>query len=99
MLILPVQRRGDLIAIEDDAAPGRFHVALARPRVARRADGSSRARLVRWTAAESGPAQPVGGRLTLDIDLQPTTQELIAAGFAPDETSPMPWLDATLQLE
>jgi hypothetical protein len=99
MLVLPIQTRGNVIAVADDAAAGRFCVALARPRVARRPDGGSRARLIRWTTTEPGAVQPVGGRLTLDIEVEPTREELAAAGFAPDATSPMPWLQARLRLD
>jgi hypothetical protein len=100
MLVLPILTRGDLIVIEDDAARDRVHVALARPRVARRPDGSSRVRLVRWTTTSGGTtATAVGGRLTLDVDLQPTPAELAAAGLTARETLPMPWLDAKVRLE
>ena len=101
MLNLPAQTRGDIIALPDDAAPGRFRVALARPRVARRADGSPRIRLVRWTTADAAATgeAAVGGRLTLDVELQPSPAELTAASFAPADTLPMPWLDAKVRLD
>ena len=99
MLILPIHIRGNVIAIADDAAPGRVCVALARPRAARRADGSSRVRF-RALGGNGLPDPlnpPAGGyaghRHAADAG------RLIAAGLAPQETSPMPWLQARLRLE
>jgi hypothetical protein len=101
MLILPIHTRGDVIALQDDAVATGFRVALARPRLARRTDGSLRIRLVRWTPADAAAAREatVGGRLTLDVELQPSPAELTAAGFAPADTLPMPWLDAKVRLD
>src|SRR5262245_36383462 len=100
MLVLPFRPAAGLVAIDDDSAPERVYVALARPRVARRPDGSSRARLVRWTR-QSGPAGPseVGARLTMDVDIQPTPDEIAAAGLAGRDVRALPWIDASIRLE
>src|SRR5262245_9596470 len=101
MLVLPIKPYGDVFALDDDAAPGRMHVALARPRLVKRADGSSSARLVRWTSTEraAGVGQVTGARLSVDIDLQPTAADLQAAGLGGSDARPMPWLDATVRLD
>lgn len=98
MLSLPIRSLGALFAIDDDAAPQRAAVALARPRLARDPDGAPRCRLVRWTAA-SGSDAVVGARLTLEAELQPTAEELAAAGLAEREVVAMPWLDARVRLD
>ncbi|MBL8526909.1 MAG: hypothetical protein JNL68_04440 [Burkholderiales bacterium] len=100
MLALPILTPSGLIAIDDDSIPDRVYVALARPRVARRSDGSSRVRLVRWTR-QSGSADPaaVGARLTLDVEIQPTADEIAAAGLAGRDVQPLPWADASVRLE
>jgi hypothetical protein len=99
LLILPIQTHGDVLAFEDDAAAGRLCVALARPRLARRADGSSAARLVRWTTQSAGIGTATGGRLTLDVNVDPSADDLAAAGLAGRDTHPLPWLDAKIRLE
>ena len=101
MLVLPIAPHGDVFALEDDAAPGRMHVALARPRLVERTDGSSSARLVRWTSTEraAGVGQVTGARLSVDIDLQPTAADLQAAGLGGRDARPMPWLDAAVRLD
>ena len=100
MLALPIRTQSGLIAIDDDSAPDRIYVALSRPRVARRADGSPRLRLVRWTR-QSTAADPaaVGARLTLDVEIQPTADEIAAAGLAGRDVQPLPWADASVRLE
>ena len=98
MLSLPIRNLASLLVIDDDALPSRAYVALARPRVARAADGSAQLRLVRWASA-SGDAAGVGARLTLDAELQPGADELAAAGLAGREVLPLPWLDARVRLD
>ena len=100
MLALPIRSTDGLIAIADDSAPDRVYVALARPRAARRADGSSRVRLVRW-ARQSGSTDPStsGARLTLDVEIQPTADEIAAAGLAGRDVRPLAWTDASVRLE
>jgi hypothetical protein len=101
MLVLPIETRGPLFTLRDEAAPERVHAALARPRVVTRADGSSSVRLLRWMAAQGGGGvgQVTGARLTLDIDLHPAPADLAAAGLTGLDVRPMPWIDATVRLD
>lgn len=100
MLALPIRTLSGLIAIDDDSAPNRVCVARSRPRVARRPDGTARVRLLRWTR-QSGAADAVaaGARLTLDVEIQPTADEIAAAGLGGREVQPLPWIDASIRLE
>src|SRR5262245_367848 len=99
MLILPAHKRGGLLILNDDTVPDRVCVGLERPRVARKPDGSSRLRLVRWTTTDATKTPAVGGRLTLDVEIFPAANEIAAAGFDPRTVSPLPWLDAKVRLE
>ena len=98
MLTLPTRTLGDLVLFDDPDA-GTSHVALARPRVARRSDGSSQLRLLRWARTAGLDATTPGGRLTLDLDVMPSAAELAAAGLSARATLPLPWLDAMVRLE
>ena len=98
MLVLPVQSAGEVIALRDDALADRVYVALSRPQVARGIDGQPRFRLLRW-AAQTDNARTVGGRLSLDVNLQPSAAQLSAAGLGERTPMPLPWLDATVRLE
>lgn len=98
MLSLPIKRLASLITIDDDALPSRVYAALARPRVARAADGGARLRLLRWTAA-AGDAAVTGARLSLEAELHPTAEDIAAAGLAGREVLPLPWLDARVRLD
>jgi hypothetical protein len=101
MLVLPVETRGGLFTIKDDAVPGRVHAALVRPRLVTRADGSSSVRLLRWMTAQGGAGvgQITGARLALDIDLQPSAADLAEAGLTGVDVQPMPWIDAAARLD
>lgn len=100
MLVLPIRNLADLVALDDDAAPDRVYVALARPRVARRADGSPRFQLVRWVAqSETTDAPEAGARLTLDVETAPDAHELQAAGLGSRQVFLFPWLDAIVRLD
>jgi hypothetical protein len=98
MLSLPIRTRGELLTAGDDAAADTLYVALSRPRVARRPDGTPRLRLLRWTAATGAGAAPAGGRLTLDVETFPSAGEIAAAGL-PSAARPFPWLDAAVRLD
>ena len=100
MLVLPIETHGDVLLLEDDISPDVAYVALTRPRVARRPDGSSAIRLARWMTTEvAGPGQITGGRLTVDIDVQPTADDLRDAGLAGRDARPLPWLDASIRID
>jgi len=101
MLTLPVESRGDLLVVHDDAAPGRVCVTLARPRVTNRADGNTSVRLLRWmsTQASAGVGQITGARLSVDVDLAPGATDLASAGLGGADLQPMPWLDAKVRLD
>ena len=101
MLSLPVESRGDLLVVHDDAAPGRVCVTLARPRVTNRADGNTSVRLLRWmsTQASAGVGQITGARLSVDVDLAPGASDLASAGLGGADVQPMPWLDAKVRLD
>lgn len=100
MLTLPVNNRGSLIAISDDTIPNRVVVASAKPRLARRPDGSPLLRLDRWVlpTGSSSAAPVTGGRLNLTIDLEPLASEVSAANLGTVVIEPIPWLDATIEL-
>lgn len=100
MLVLPIRNLADLVALDDDAAPDRVYVALARPRVARRADGSPRFQLVRWVAqSETTDAREAGARLTLDVETAPDAREIQAADLGSRQVFLFPWLDAIVRLD
>jgi len=101
MLTLPVESRGDLLVVHDDAAPGRVYVTLARPRVTNRADGNTSVRLLRWipTQASAGVGQITGARLSVDVDLTPGATDLASASLGGADVQPMPWLDAKVRLD
>jgi len=101
MLTLPVESRGDLLVVHDDAAPGRVCVTLARPRVTNRADGNTSVRLLRWipTQASAGVGQITGARLSVDVDLTPGATDLASASLGGADVQPMPWLDAKVRLD
>lgn len=98
MLVLPIHRRGEILAMDDDLAPGEPCVALARPRLSRDPQGAPRLRLVRWTLDE-GAADATGARLSLDVNITPDAAELAAAGLTERTSHPFPWLDASVRLE
>jgi hypothetical protein len=101
MLTLPVESRGDLLVVHDDAAPDRVCVTLARPRVTNRADGNTSVRLLRWipTQASAGVGQITGARLSVDVDLTPGATDLASASLGGADVQPMPWLDAKVRLD
>jgi hypothetical protein len=100
VLILPVRSLAGVLAIDDDNVPERVYVTVARPRVARREDGTSRLRLIRWAPTTGRAESPaIGGRLTLDIDVSPTAEEIAAASLSSRTVLPMPWLDGRIRLE
>ena len=100
MLVLPVNTKGPLIALADDAAPGRFAAASSRPRLARRADGTPLLQLDRWapSSGSSSPAPALGGRLNLTVDAAPLPAEVAASGLAAASIEPISWLDASIEL-
>jgi len=98
MLVLPMQSAGDLVTLGDDAFPDQVYVSLSRPQVARDAEGRPRLRLLRWVAS-SDQTRETGGRLSLDVNLAPTTAQMAAAGIGPRKALPLPWLDARVRLD
>lgn len=99
MLVLPIQLHGEILAIDDDAAPGELCVALARPRLSRDPQGAARLHLVRWTLDAGATAETTGARLSLDVNITPSAADLAAAGLAGRTAHPLPWLDAIVRLD
>lgn len=98
MLTLPIQRHGELIAFADDALPQRLHVALARPRVARDAEGRAKLKLLRWADARGGSAS-AAARLYAEVELAPSPAELAAAGLGGRDCQPLAWRSARVLLD
>jgi hypothetical protein len=99
MLNLPVNTIGPLLTLADDAAPGRYAAASARPRLARQPDGKPALQLRRWIPSSgSSGAAPGFARLTLTVQVSPLAQEVSAAGLSADAVRPMPWVDAAIEL-
>jgi hypothetical protein len=96
MLTLPARSLGALVVMPDHADPTRSYVALARPRLSTGSPERPSLRLVAWTATLPPRAgeREVGGHLFLEVEVEPGPAELAAAGLAPAQAQPMPWIEA-----
>lgn len=101
MLTLPFRTMGALLVADDDTDPKRRWACAAVPRIARRADGTPRARLSTFTRAGEVASTDTrtAGRLSVDVDVRPTPEAIVAAGLDPAYVLPLPWLDAELEVQ
>lgn len=97
MLTPPLNKRGQLIALMDDADPKRIAVAAAYPAFVDGQNGQPGIRLLRWALAGSAADNAGAGRLDLEIAVNPKVADL--AGLEQFTVEPIPWHDARIRLE
>jgi len=100
MFVLPLNTRGSLVTLSDDARPSQWSAASARPRLVRSSGGKPMLRLDRWVLppASSGAAPVLGGRLTLTVDVSPLPAEISAANLSLSAVQPFDWRSASISL-
>jgi len=101
VIIPEITTLNNLMLLKDDHYPDRRYIGLASPRIKIDNNNKPQIRLLRWLSPDidTNPEHnTIGARLSIDIELSPTEQEISNTGINPGHIHPIPWIDASVEL-